>query len=277
MKAPHSTPNRLVGVINSIFENAQREYVAEAAKRISHRFTSAISSSLMRGVRLLYRIVLAKFTDMKSKLTPLNLRTLAQAVHSLANLDSDLAKIAVDLGPPPLWERQQGFQTLIHIILEQQVSLSSARAAFDRLLAVATPLTPERFLQLNDTELKSVGFSRQKASYGRCLADAIVRRDLDIAALNSMDDETVRSELMKIKGIGRWTSDIYLLMAMLRPDIWPRGDLALAQAVKEVKRLRDRPTEEELSRISSEWEPWRSVAARLLWHYYLSRGAVGAI
>jgi len=214
---------------------------------------------------------------MKGNLKPLNQRTLAQAVRSLASLDSDLAKIAADLGPPPLWERDQGFQTLIHIILEQQVSLSSAKAAFDRLLAAANPLTPERFLKLNDTELKAVGFSRQKTAYGRCLAQAVVRRDLDLPALNSMDDESVRSVLMKIKGIGRWTSDIYLLMALLRADVWPRGDLALALAVQQVKKLRQRPTEEELSEISNEWQPWRSVAARLLWHHYLSRRAGRAI
>jgi DNA-3-methyladenine glycosylase II len=212
---------------------------------------------------------------MKGELKPLNNRTLARAVGRLAAADSDLAKIAFELGPPPLWERQQGFQTLIHIILEQQVSLSSARAAFARLLSLANPLTPERFLLLNDAELKAVGFSRQKTSYGRCLAGAIVQRELDLAALNSMDDESVRSELIKIKGIGRWTSDIYLLMALLRPDVWPRGDLALALAVKQVKRLSQRPTEDELAVISSEWQPWRSVAARLLWHHYLSRRRVG--
>jgi DNA-3-methyladenine glycosylase II len=197
---------------------------------------------------------------MKGKHRPLDKRTLAQAVNCLASLDSDLAKIAADLGPPPLWARHQGFQTLIHIILEQQVSLSSARAAFDRLLLAATPLTPERFLQISDTELKSIGFSRQKTLYGRCLAH-----------------ESVRSELMRVKGIGRWTSDIYLLMALLRPDVWPRGDLALALAVQRVKRLKERPTEEELGNISSEWQPWRSVAARLFWHYYLSCRAARAI
>jgi DNA-3-methyladenine glycosylase II len=201
----------------------------------------------------------------------LNKGTLAQAVRSLAGLDSDLAKIAADFGPPPLWGRRQGFQTLLSIILEQQVSLSSAKAALDRLLIAANPLTPERFLQFDDAELKSIGFSRQKTAYGRCLAHAILRRDVNIATLNSMDDESVRSELMKIKGIGRWTADIYLLMALLRPDVWPRGDLALAIAVQRVKRLKHRPTEEELADISNGWKPWRSVAARLLWHYYLSR------
>jgi len=189
----------------------------------------------------------------------------------LGNLDSDLEKIAADLGPPPLWARRQDFQTLIHIILEQQVSLASAKAALDRLRAAAKPcrLTPKRFLQFNDVELKSIGFSRQKAAYGRGLAQAIVRKELDMAAFNSMSDGIVRAELMKIKGIGRWTSDIYLLMALLRPDVWPRGDLALASAVQHIKRLRHRPTGKELVDISNKWKPWRSVAARLLWHYYL--------
>jgi DNA-3-methyladenine glycosylase II len=210
-------------------------------------------------------------TNMKGELKPLDERTLAGAVCSLACIDPDLAKIASELGAPPLWERQQGFQTLIHIILEQQVSLASARAAFDKLLAIASPLTPQRFLQLNDAELKAAGFSRQKTSYGRCLAVAIVQRELDVEALGSMSDEAVRSELMKIKGVGRWTSDIYLLMALLRPDVWPRGDLALAIAIKHVKGLRERPSDEALFKMSSRWRPWRSVAARLFWHYYLSR------
>jgi DNA-3-methyladenine glycosylase II len=210
---------------------------------------------------------------MKGERRPLNRRTLALAVGRLARLDSDLGRIAAELGTPPLWEREQGFQTLIHIILEQQVSLSSARAAFERLQAVANPLTPESFLLLNDDELKRAGFSRQKTSYGRCLAGAIISGDLDIDALNLMEDEAVRSRLMRIKGIGRWTSDIYLLMALLRPDVWPQGDLALAVAVRQVKGLSERPTEEELTIISNAWQPWRSVAARLLWHFYLSRRA----
>jgi DNA-3-methyladenine glycosylase II len=235
------------------------------------------SHTVSSSVRLLSEYLQAKFTDMKGEPRQLNRRTLIQAVRSLASIDSDLAKIAADFGLPPLWERRQGFQTLIHIILEQQVSLSSAKAAFERLLALANPLTPGRFLLLDDAELKSVGFSRQKTSYGCCLAEAIIRRDLDIDALNSMDDATVRAELMKIKGIGRWTADIYLLMGLLRPDVWPRGDLALALAVKQVKRLRQRPTEEELGIISVGWQPWRSVAARLLWHYYLSHRRRGIV
>jgi DNA-3-methyladenine glycosylase II len=173
-------------------------------------------------------------------------------------------------GAPPLWARESGFSTLLHIILEQQVSLASAKAAHNKLLEIASPLTPRRFLKLDDLTLKAVGFSRQKTSYGRELARSILEGVLDLEALSAMDDATVRSELVKIKGIGRWTADIYLLMVLRRPDIWPVGDLALATAAQRVKGLKARPTADELDEISSPWKPWRAVAARILWHYYLS-------
>jgi DNA-3-methyladenine glycosylase II len=169
-----------------------------------------------------------------------------------------------------MWDRESGFSTLLHIILEQQVSLASARAAHNKLLEIASPLTPHRFLELDDVTLKAAGFSRQKTGYGRHLAQSLIERVLDLDALDTMDDAEVRSELVKIKGIGRWTSDIYLLMVLRRPDVWPAGDLALAVAVQKVKRLRTRPTPERLDEISVQWRPWRAVAARILWHYYLS-------
>ena len=169
-----------------------------------------------------------------------------------------------------MWARESGFSTLLHIILEQQVSLASARAAHTKLLEIASPLTPALFLELDDARLKAVGFSRQKALYGRELARSIVEGLLDLDALSLMDDAAVRSELIKIKGIGRWTADIYLLMVLRRPDIWPAGDLALAVAAQKVKRLVSRPTQEDLDLMSNAWKPWRAVAARILWHYYLS-------
>jgi DNA-3-methyladenine glycosylase II len=201
---------------------------------------------------------------------PLNQNSLARAVRYLAERDSDLARIYKHLGIPPMWAREEGFHTLIHIILEQQVSLSSARAAYNRLLAAAAPLTPERFLQFDDIELKSIGFSRQKTNYGRNLASSIVEGELNLAAFSSMDDDAVRSELVRIKGIGNWTADIYLLMVLGRRDIWPKGDLALAVAMQRIKALTHRPTPEELEAMSVDWRPWRAVAARMLWHYYLS-------
>jgi DNA-3-methyladenine glycosylase II len=206
------------------------------------------------------------------KPTALTEESLAHGLRVLSERDPDLAQILEDLGPPPMWAREPGFPTLVHIILEQQVSLASAWAAYERLLAAATPLTPQRFLELDDTRLKDIGFSRQKTSYGRILAQAIVEGRLDLAALGRMGDGAVRSALIQIKGIGPWTADIYLLMALRRPDIWPRGDLALAVAVQRVKGLGARPTDEELETIAADWRPWRAVAARLLWHHYLSSG-----
>ncbi|HET8676287.1 MAG TPA: DNA-3-methyladenine glycosylase 2 family protein [Blastocatellia bacterium] len=196
--------------------------------------------------------------------------SLARGVRYLCKRDTDLAGIVKEFGPPPMWEREEGFHTLIHIILEQQVSLASARAAYNRLLDSASPLTPAAFLELDEARLKRIGFSRQKTGYGRALARAIADNWLNLAALGSLPDAEVKTELMKVKGIGHWTADIYLLMALRRPDIWPSGDLALAVAVERVKRLRSRPTNEELTAMSHQWQPWRAVAARLLWHYYLS-------
>ena len=169
-----------------------------------------------------------------------------------------------------MWEREEGFPTLLLIILEQQVSLASARAAYNRLLAAASPLTPERFLRLEDAELKSIGFSRQKTAYGRHLAQAILRGELDLAGLHALDDDSVKEHLTKVKGIGHWTADIYLLMVLRRPDSWPKGDLALATAIRKAKGLKQKPTFEDVERIGERWRPWRAVAARILWHYYLS-------
>ena len=169
-----------------------------------------------------------------------------------------------------MWGREAGFSTLLHIILEQQVSLASARAAHNKLLEAASPLTPQCFLELDDATLKAVGFSRQKTAYGRHLAHSMIEGHLDLDALHTMNDADVRSEILRIKGIGQWTADVYLLMVLRRPDIWPAGDLALAVAARHVKRLKSRPTPRELDEIGEAWKPWRAVAARILWHYYLS-------
>jgi DNA-3-methyladenine glycosylase II len=201
---------------------------------------------------------------------PLTEATLARGLYELAARDPDLARILTDLGPPPMWAREPGFPTLIHIILEQQVSLASARAAFYRLLVVASPLTPHSFLGLDNDQLKAIGFSRQKTDYGRHLSRAILEGRINLQALEEMDDDAVREALTRLKGIGPWTADIYLLMALRRPDVWPSGDLALAAAAQEVKDLPRRPNPEELEALAQPWRPWRAVAARLLWHHYLS-------
>ena len=203
--------------------------------------------------------------------------TLLEAVEALAARDADLAWVVAQHGPPPLWERATGFPTLVHIILEQQVSLASARAAFQRLCAAVAPLTPAGFLTLDDATLKAIGFSRQKTAYGRALAQAVLEGRLDIEGLAGLEDRRVRERLMGVKGLGQWSADIYLLMALRRPDVWPRGDLALAVAAQRVKRLPTRPAPDDLARLAEGWRPWRAVAARILWHAYLSsRSTPGA-
>jgi DNA-3-methyladenine glycosylase II len=206
----------------------------------------------------------------KLKPAPLTPRSFSRAILYLCDKDPDLAHILTTLNPPTFWTRKPGFASLIRIILEQQVSLASARACFDRLLAAVSPLTPERFLELDEALLKSCGFSRQKAAYSRNLTEAIVEGSLNLNQFKIMTDQKVRTELVKIKGIGPWTANIYLLTVLRRPDIWPKEDLALAVAAQKIKRLKTRPTPQELEDLSSVWKPWRAVAARLLWHYYLN-------
>ena len=172
---------------------------------------------------------------------------------------------------PPRWKREPGFPTLIRIILEQQVSLASAKATYDRLCKKVILLTPENFLSLDDIQLKAIGFSRQKTKYGRELALAILNNKLDLNSLEKLDDITIRNKLKQIKGIGDWTVDIYLMMALQRRDIFPSKDLAVAIAVKEIKGLSTRPSATELELIAQSWQPWRAIATRILWHYYLNR------
>jgi DNA-3-methyladenine glycosylase II len=197
-------------------------------------------------------------------------RRYASALKELRRRDEDLAAILDGFGNPPMWEREPGFATLIHIILEQQVSLASAQAAFDRLCRAVSPLTPFGLLKLDDATMKAIGFSRQKARYARRLSEAIVDGNMRLDELEALGDEAVRKALVGIDGVGPWTADIYLLMAMLRPDIWPAGDLALAVAVQKLKGLASRPDEEAMNDFAEAWRPWRAVAARVLWHYYLS-------
>jgi DNA-3-methyladenine glycosylase II len=172
-------------------------------------------------------------------------------------------------GPPPLWARPPTYATLVHLILEQQVSLASAQAAFDRLeAALGGEVLPEGLLALDDVQMRAVGFSRQKASYARDLAAAMLD-GFSLEGLALMPDDDVRGALVAHRGIGRWTADIYLTMCLLRADVWPRGDLALATAAVEIGATSTRPTEDELEILAKAWSPYRAVAARILWHHYL--------
>jgi DNA-3-methyladenine glycosylase II len=195
----------------------------------------------------------------------------AEAIRELTARDADLKRVVEKYGVPPLWVREPGFPTLVYIILEQQVSLASARALYQKLEKAVSPFTPEKFLELTEVEMRQLGFSRQKAHYTRLLAEAMNQKQFDLDALPALHDDHAREKLVALKGIGRWTSDIYLLSALRRPDIWPVGDLALVTAVQEVKQLRKRPTPEKLEKMSAPWKPFRAIAARLFWHAYLSK------
>jgi DNA-3-methyladenine glycosylase II len=203
------------------------------------------------------------------------IKTLSEAnlpdfCERLAQTDSDLSRLFQTYGTPPLWEREANFATLIHIILEQQVSLASALSAFNKLKERLGLITPEGVLTLSDEELKSCYFSRQKTVYARELSKAILDGRLDLENLRNLADEEVKNSLKQIKGIGDWTSDIYLLMALLRADVMPKGDLALHVAYQKLKELPARPNSDEFIKLAEKWSPYRAVAARLLWHFYLS-------
>jgi DNA-3-methyladenine glycosylase II len=200
----------------------------------------------------------------------INEETMKEGVTHLTRIDPHLREVVSKYGPPPIWGRAPGFPSLLKIILEQQVSLASAQSAYDKLLDTVQKLTPESFLTLSDEELKKIGFSRQKTKYCRNLAESIQEKHIDLDSLNTMPDEQVAETLTSLNGIGPWTAGIYLLMVLRRPDVWPRGDLALLKALKEVKGLDDVPDNETAYEIALAWSPWRAVAARILWHHYLS-------
>jgi DNA-3-methyladenine glycosylase II len=197
-------------------------------------------------------------------------KNLAAAASTLASRDKHLAAILKQYGPPPLWRRPQGFSTLVRIILEQQVSLASAASMYDRLVSAIEPFAPGGFIDVGEPYMRSLGVTRQKASYLLRLAESIEHRELRLRSIARMTDSDAKLALMSIKGIGSWSADIYLLMAMRRADVWPTGDLALATSVMEVKQLRERPSEAQLLDIAEHWRPYRAVGARMLWQRYLA-------
>lgn len=205
----------------------------------------------------------------------LSKKSLRNACVSLARDHDEFARSYEMYGVPPMWDREPGFATLLHIILEQQVSLASAKVCFDKLAAYVGNVSPENVRLLSDAELRTVGFSRQKTLYARHLAEALLERRLDLDGLQKLPDDAVKAELIKLKGIGEWTSDIYLLMALLRPDVMPKGDIALHSAYHKLTG-EPRPTSDEFVAMAIKWAPYRSVAARLLWHFYLCERAKNA-
>lgn len=188
----------------------------------------------------------------------------------LAQTDADLAGIIQTYGYPPLWSRPNTFETLVHIILEQQVSLASALSALNKLRDHVQLITPARVLLLTDEEFRACYCSRQKTAYIKYLAESILSGQTDLESFVEKSDDEIRAQLTALKGIGNWTVDVYLMFVLQRADIFPVGDLAAVNALKRVKQLTVGTTREEIIEIAKQWQPYRTVATMLLWHYYLS-------
>jgi DNA-3-methyladenine glycosylase II len=203
---------------------------------------------------------------------PLNRTSLLAGVHALTARDRHLARVVDEFGPPPLWARPRGFPTLVRIILEQQVSLASAAALFAKLEhRFEGSVTPARVAALGEPALLSLGFTRQKARYVAGLAGQLESGAVSLERIARLPDTEAGQALVQVPGIGPWTAGVYLLMALRRPDVWPPGDLGLHKSMAEVRGLSFVPTSDEAAAFAARWSPWRAVAARLLWHSYLSR------
>lgn len=197
--------------------------------------------------------------------------SMRDALEELCYRDTMLASVYDQFGVPPLWRRTQTFATLVHIILEQKVSLSSANAVMLRVSAACPGMQPAQFLQVPETLLRDAGVSQSKVSYCRSIAQSLVERSLSLQGLRKLDDQQIIDKLTAIRGIGPWTAGVYLMMALKRPDAWASGDRALAVSYAECASLEEVPTYPELDAVANQWSPHRATAARLLWHAYLQK------
>ncbi|MBO9620320.1 MAG: DNA-3-methyladenine glycosylase 2 family protein [Niabella sp.] len=188
----------------------------------------------------------------------------------LAKKDTQLASVLNTYGPPPMWTRPNSFESLVHIILEQQVSLAAALAALKKLQKFTGGITPGKILKMDDPALHACYVSRQKVIYIRGLAKAIADKELDLDAMPLLTDDAVRAKLTALKGIGNWTVDVYLMFVLQRTDIFPSGDLAAIRALKQLKTLTADTPKEILITLAAAWAPYRTVATMILWHHYLS-------
>ncbi len=205
------------------------------------------------------------------KLISFNQSNYIRICKILIQKDADLKAIVLRYGFPPMWTRPATFQTLILTILEQQVSLASAYAAFKKLKEKIGFVTASKILALSDAELRACNFSRQKIVYARELAVAVQKRKLVLKKLQNKDEDAIRAELKKIKGIGDWTVDVYLMHALRRADLFPLGDVALVNSLRETKKLPKSASKEKMLKIAEPWRPYRTIAAMILWHSYIKK------
>ena len=203
-----------------------------------------------------------------SRLKVLEKHPLKKEIFFLIEKDKDLENLFLDNCDFKKFKRPKGYEGLVRLITEQQLSVASARAIFFRIRKNLKSFKPEEFLKLSDQILKETGSSRQKILYCRILAESIKNKQLNFRELHKMDDEELKKNLIKIKGIGEWTAECYMLASLDRPDIWPVKDLGLQVAVQRIKNLKKRPSEEKMEKISKIWKPYRSTVANVLWASY---------
>jgi DNA-3-methyladenine glycosylase II len=199
---------------------------------------------------------------------------LQRALRHLGKADRDFAQAIQEVGPPPPRSRPAGFMGLLHVIVAQQVSTHAAKAISARLDAALEEKTPDAFRKLTDADLRAIGFSGQKMIYGRDLAAAFHDGRLSMPRLRRQSDEEVIVAITSVKGLGVWSAEVFLLFGLRRPDVLPAHDLGLIVAAQRMKRLKERPSPNELREIAEPWRPYRSYAARMLWHYYHSAPAL---
>ena len=186
----------------------------------------------------------------------------------LISMCPNIARAHKLIGTPPARDRDGGFEALLRIIIDQQISVQAGAAIWKRVEVGLIECNPETVVNMGVEALRSFGLSRPKAHCACLLAEYILNGTLDLKALKTCNNDVVRVQLTAIKGVGRWTAEIYLMFALNRPDVWPSGDLALAEAVKRLLKLESRPTPNELEVIAERWRPERTSAAVFLWHCY---------
>ena len=204
-----------------------------------------------------------------NKIQKLNNRTLALGINHLKKVDSDFKTILRDRDDQiNTFKKTGGFEGLISLIVEQQLSVASAKAIFSRVKLICGDFEATTFLRISEEELKATGLSRQKVTYCRNVAEAVVNKTLDFKKLEKMVDQEVVAKLVQIKGIGEWTAQCYLMACMKRLDAWPSADLGLIVAIQKIKKIKERPKSLTIEKIAEPWKPYRSIAALLLWSTY---------
>ena len=191
-----------------------------------------------------------------------------EKIYYLVRQDKDLIDLFINFSNFGEYKRDKGFKGILQLIIEQQLSVASANAIYKKLKGKIPNISPGSFLKLKKSDLKNCGLSKQKINYLTELAKKCEKKEINFRKIHKMDDENLVQEITKIKGIGPWTAQCYMLASLNRDDVWPVADLGLMEAVKRIKKLKERPSEEDMEKISQIWRPYRSTVANVLWASY---------